>query len=122
MIDHAILVVVLETSIIIQATVGHYLDTGDVLERIHFALVQFEFEDMILGEIAVDLIISFESTINGCGFADIAYHIASEGVVESYIDLLINGDGGIDIAVIEELFVEWEHEGGVVRVVDRASA
>lgn len=122
MIDHAILVVVLETSIIIQATVGHYLDTGDVLERIHFALVQFEFEDMILGEIAVDLIISFESTINGCGFADITHYIAFEGIIKSNIDLLINRDGGIDIAVIEELFVEWEHEGGVVRVVDRASA
>ena len=122
MIDHAILVVVLETSIIIQATVGHYLDTGDVLERIHFALVQFEFEDMILSKIAVDLIISFESTINGCGFADITHYIAFEGIIKSNIDLLINRDGGIDIAVIEELFVEWEHEGGVVRVVDRASA
>ena len=98
------------------------MDTGDILVGIFLAFIQFEFEDMILGEIAVDLVISFESAINGDGLTDIAHYVASEGVVEAYIDLLINGDGGIDIAVIEELFVEWEHEGGVVRVVDRASA
>ena len=77
---------------------------------------------MILGEIAVDLVISFESAINGDGLTDIAHYVASEGVVEAYIDLLINGDGGIDVSIVKKFFIEWEHKGGVVRVIDRTSA